>query len=63
MNWIPITQELPEELRDVFVWCKDGEFFKAYRKRNGKFHETDMDGNYREITEVTHWCIPTPPSN
>jgi hypothetical protein len=62
MNWIPISERLPDKYKEVIVWTNNGHFYKAYYEGvaiNGIPRFTR--GGASDLTNVTHWCIPTPP--
>jgi len=65
MNWIPVSERLPEHYETVLVWTTNDEYFSAYLDLlcDGKPRFcVPNDEPFGHATNVTHWCIPTPPS-
>lgn len=59
VEWIPVTERLPEEDGFVIVWHDETEIALF---SEGKFCFYDAVGCLREYVEVTHWMpLPTPP--
>ena len=56
-QWIPVREMLPEEMRAVIVWTKDGARGEAWLAEDG-FEWCDSG----EHADVTHWMpFPDPP--
>lgn len=55
MEWIKVTDRLPEDYVEVLVHFERGEYDVDYIKE-GIFHK-----NFP--LQPTHWCMPTPPDN
>lgn len=59
VEWIPVTERLPEEDGFVIVWHDETEIALF---SEGKFCFYDAVGCLREYVDVTHWAhLPQPP--
>jgi hypothetical protein len=71
MNWIPVSERLPENNDRVLVWHYDEVDMAQYwpwpdnkaGNRRGKWEQFDPSGYPFAISHVTHWMpLPEPPA-
>ena len=57
-NWIPVTERLPDNSRNVLITSRGGVSMAWY---NGSYFEKGANTHHRKMQTVTAWCeLPEP---
>jgi hypothetical protein len=67
MNWIPVTERMPDLHKPVLMWGPDGRVCSGWRSDGGNrpdgYWWPADEGGWYEDDEVTHWAeLPEPPA-
>ena len=57
-HWIPVTERLPDDSRNVLITSRGGVSIAWY---NGSYFEKGANNHHRKMQTVTAWCeLPEP---
>ena len=57
-HWIPVTERLPDDSRNVLITSRGGVSMAWY---NGSYFEKGANTHHRKMQTVTAWCeLPEP---